>query len=78
MRSADIDTDYDYDDNYELEISTNNKNPSTSEYIRLTIDTDDDYYGKITLTAKYRSSTYPESIFKATFVCPLSVVPLIS
>ena len=57
MRSADIDTDYDYDDNYELEISTNNKNPSTSEYIRLTIDTDDDYYGRITLTAKYRSST---------------------
>ncbi len=59
MRSADIDYDYDYDydDNYELEISTNNKNPSTSEYVRLTIDTDDDYYGKITLTAKYRSST---------------------
>jgi hypothetical protein len=41
MRSADVDTsDYDYDDNYGLEITSNNKNPSTSECIRLTIDTD--------------------------------------
>jgi hypothetical protein len=56
MRSADIDTS-DYNNNYDLEVTTNDRNPSTSEYIRLTIDTDRDYYGKVTLSAKYRSST---------------------
>lgn len=56
MRSADIDTN-DYNNNYDLEVTTNDRNPSTSEYIRLTIDTDRDYYGKVTLSAKYRSST---------------------
>lgn len=44
-----------YDSNY-VEINTNDKYPTTSEYVDLTIETDDDYVGKIYLTAKYKSS----------------------
>ena len=49
--------DDDDDDNDYIQITTNNKNPSTSEYVRLTINTDDDYTNKVYLSAKYRSST---------------------
>ena len=45
-------------DNDELELSANKTNPSTSEYIKLTIDTDEDYVWKITFyKVQYRSST---------------------
>ena len=40
-----------------IEISTNDRNPSTSEYVDLIIETDNDYNWKVYLSAKYRSST---------------------
>ena len=43
--------------NDEIELSTNRKSPSTSQYVNLTIETDDDYTGKLTLSAKYRKSS---------------------
>jgi hypothetical protein len=41
----------------DIELSTNKKSPSTNQYINLTIETDRDYTGKLTLSAKYRSSS---------------------
>jgi hypothetical protein len=41
----------------EIELSTNRESPSTSQYVNLTIQTDRDYYGKLYLTTKYRSSS---------------------
>ncbi len=41
----------------EIELSTNRKSPTTSQYVNLTIETDEDYVGKLTLSAKYRSSS---------------------
>ncbi len=43
--------------NDEIELSTNRESPSTNQYVNLTIETDDDYVGKLTLSAKYRSSS---------------------
>ena len=43
--------------NDEIELSTNRKSPSTSQYVNLTIETDDDYSGKLTLSAKYRKTS---------------------
>ncbi len=40
-----------------VEISTNDKKPSTSDYVRLTVNTDSSYRGKVNFSAKYRSST---------------------
>ena len=40
-----------------IELSTNRKSPSTSQYVNLTIETDKKYTGKLTLSAKYRSSS---------------------
>ena len=39
----------------DIELSTNRESPSTSQFINLTIETDDDYVGKLTFSAKYRS-----------------------
>ena len=41
----------------DIELSTNKKSPSTNQYVNLTIETDRDYTGKLTLSAKYRSSS---------------------
>ena len=41
----------------DLELSTNKSSPSTNQYVNLTVETDRDYYGKLTLSAKYRSSS---------------------
>ena len=41
----------------EVKLSTNRTSPSTSQYINLTIKTDKKYTGKLTLSAKYRSSS---------------------
>ena len=41
----------------DIELSTNRKSPSTSQYVNLTIETDSKYTGKLTLSAKYRSSS---------------------
>ena len=41
----------------EIELSTNRKSPSTNQYVNLTIETDSKYTGKLTLSAKYRSSS---------------------
>jgi len=41
----------------DIELSTNRKSPSTNQYVNLTIETDRDYTGKLTLSAKYRSSS---------------------
>ena len=41
----------------DIELSTNRKSPTTSQYVNLTIETDDDYTGKLSLSAKYRSSS---------------------
>ena len=41
----------------EVQLSTNRKSPSTSQYVNLTIETDKKYTGKLTLSAKYRSSS---------------------
>ena len=43
--------------NDEIELSTNRKSPSTNQYVNLTIETDSKYTGKLTLSAKYRSSS---------------------
>jgi hypothetical protein len=43
--------------NDEIDLSTNRKSPSTSQYVNLTIETDEDYVGKLTLSAKYRKSS---------------------
>ena len=43
--------------NDEIELSTNRKSPSTSQYVNLTIETDEDYTGKLSLSAKYRKSS---------------------
>ena len=43
--------------NDDIELSTNRQSPSTSQYINLTIETDDDYTGKLSLSAKYRKSS---------------------
>ena len=39
----------------DIELSTNRKSPSTSQYVNLTIETDDDYTGKLTFSAKWTS-----------------------
>ena len=41
----------------DIELSTNRKSPTTSQYVNLTIETDEDYTGKLSLSAKYRSSS---------------------
>ena len=41
----------------EIELSTNRKSPSTSQYVNLTIKTDKNYTGRLSLSAKYRSSS---------------------
>ena len=41
----------------EIELSTNRKSPSTSQYVNLTIKTDKNYVGRLSLSAKYRSSS---------------------
>jgi hypothetical protein len=43
--------------NDEIELSTNRKSPSTSQYVNLTIKTDRDYVGRLSLSAKYRKSS---------------------
>ena len=43
--------------NDEIELSTNRESPSTNQYVNLTIETDNDYVGKLTLSAKYRKSS---------------------
>ena len=43
--------------NDEIQLSTNRKSPSTNQYVNLTIETDDDYTGKLSFSAKYRSSS---------------------
>ena len=40
-----------------ITLSTNRKSPSTSQYINLTIETQSRYTGKLSFTAKYRSSS---------------------
>ncbi len=41
----------------EIKLSTNRTSPSTSQYVNLTVKTDKKYTGKLTLSAKYRSSS---------------------
>ena len=41
----------------DIELSTNRKSPSTSQFVNLTIETDEDYVGKLTFSAKYKSSS---------------------
>ena len=41
----------------DIELSTNRKSPSTNQFINLTIETDEDYTGKLTFSAKYKSSS---------------------
>lgn len=41
----------------DIELSTNRKSPSTNQFVNLTIETDDDYTGKLSFSAKYRSSS---------------------
>ena len=36
---------------FAIDLSTNRKSPSTSQYVNLTIETDDDYTGKLTFSA---------------------------
>ena len=40
-----------------VKLSTNRKSPSTSQYVNLTIETPTRYTGKLTFSAKYRSSS---------------------
>ena len=40
-----------------IELSTNRKSPSTNQYVNLTIKTNKNYTGKLTLSAKYRNSS---------------------
>lgn len=63
--AKDIDNNTDYIDfhvlnsshNEYLRISTDNRNPSIWEYVDLFIETDNDYYWRVYLSAKYRSNT---------------------
>ena len=41
----------------DIQLSTNKTSPSTNQFVNLTIETDDDYTGKLTFSAKYRSSS---------------------
>ncbi len=41
----------------DIELSTNRQSPSTNQFINLSIETDDDYVGKLTFSAKYKSSS---------------------
>ena len=41
----------------DIELSTNRPSPSTNQFINLTIETDEDYTGKLTFSAKYRNSS---------------------
>ena len=41
----------------DIELSTNRESPTTSQYVNLTIETDDDYTGKLTFSAKFRSAS---------------------
>ena len=41
----------------DIELSTNRKSPTTSQYVNLTIETDEDYTGKLSFSAKYRNSS---------------------
>ena len=41
----------------EITLSTNRKSPSTSQYVNLTIETKSRYTGKLSFSAKYRSSS---------------------
>ncbi len=41
----------------EIELSTNRKSPSTSQHVNLIIKTDKNYTGRLSLSAKYRSSS---------------------
>ena len=41
----------------DIELSTNRKSPSTNQFVNLTIETDEDYVGKLSFSAKYRSSS---------------------
>ena len=43
--------------NYDLDISANSSSLSTSQYARITIDTDSDYVWKINFSLQYRSSS---------------------
>ena len=43
--------------NDDIELSTNRKSPSTNQYVNLTIETDDDYVGRLSLSAKYRKTS---------------------
>ena len=52
--NVDISSSWSSDD---IELSTNRKSPTTSQYVNLTIETDEDYTGKLSLSAKYRSSS---------------------
>ena len=42
--------------NNHIYLSTNNKYPSINEYINLSIETDNDYFSRLTLSAEYKSS----------------------
>ena len=52
-----VDTSWSSSSSDEIDLSTNRKSPSTNQYVNLTIETDDDYTGKLKLSAKYRSSS---------------------
>ena len=41
----------------DIEVSTNRQSPTTSQFVNLTIETDEDYVGKLSFSAKYRSSS---------------------
>ena len=41
----------------EIKLSSNRTSPSTDQYVNLSIETDDDYIGRLSLSAKYRKSS---------------------
>jgi len=41
----------------EIELSSNRTSPSTNQFVNLSIQTDDDYTGKLSFSAKYKSSS---------------------
>ena len=41
----------------DIKLSTNRESPSMNQYVNLTIETDEDYVGKLSFSAKYRSSS---------------------
>ena len=43
--------------NDEIELSSNRTSPSTNQFVNLSIQTDNDYTGKLSFSAKYRSSS---------------------